>query len=83
LDCPLGAEFTVSCVTLFPSGAQAGKMPTWEELLLPMMLLAASAMMWLLLTRVDSRARIREGANPQALHPKSRTFKPISLNPRP
>ena len=66
LDCLLGAEFNVSCVTSPPLGAQAGKMPTWQdaEVLLKRMLLAATAIVALLLILVDSCARIREGANP-------------------
>ena len=56
LNCLLGAEFNVSCVTLPPSGAQAGKMPTCGGLLLMlMMLLSAAAAMPPL---VDSRTRI-------------------------
>ena len=61
LDCLLGSEFNVSCVTLPPSGAQAGMMPTFGGLLqlLNMMLLAAAAMR----------------ALPLAVHPKPQTFK--------
>jgi len=61
LDCLLGAEFNVSCVTPPPSGAQAGKMPTCGGMLLMMMMLSAAAAM---LPLVDSRARICEGAKP-------------------
>ena len=59
-DCQLGVEFNVSYVTPPPSGAQAGKMPTCGGLLM----MAATVMVTLLLTQVDSRARTREGANP-------------------
>ena len=63
MDCLLGAEFNVSRVTPPPSGAQAGKMPTYGGLLM-MIVLAAATTVALLLTLVDSRARIREGENP-------------------
>jgi len=56
LDCLPGAEFNVSCLTLPPLGAQAGKMPTCGGLLLMMMMMLSAAAA--LLPLVDSRARI-------------------------
>ena len=55
MDWMLGAEFNVSFVTLPPSRAQVGKMPTCGGLLVMMMMLSAAAAM---LPLVDSRARI-------------------------